>query len=1159
MAVVSSVTDGRLDVVGDAANDTILISSVDIGGVHKVTVNGQQVASGVNAADVTSIVVDAGAGNDTVNLSGVMPIRFTGLMDGKITVRGGTGNDNLVGSPFGDNLFGDDGNDNLTGGGGPDILNGGSHSNVYSFAGNADLGFVTIVQPQSGHVTTLQFANLGGGITIDISMTTPQVVREGQLTLTLSDGMGIANVQGTAYADVILGNARGNSLMGNGGNDFIWGRDGNDWIDCGAGNDFAYGGDGNDTILGKGGNDSLYGHDGDDILNGNEGIDYLAGDDGNDTYIIGAYGTKTINEAPGAGSDQIDVSGITLTGPLNLDSTSIQTIAASLSVRFTVAGAVEWFLGGKKNLQVEAESFQGGFYTVPGLPGTTTMVEFKYGGAVAGYSNDVLVFDATDPINRYAARPLSEYLFTGNVTPKGATKQLPFGAGSKLGFFIQQDGSPDDLFFSEDARNDGDSDPESNRNHLSVADLRPGEIQLSWEDLYYVLPNPNGYIFDGDYNDLFMGVKAASLDLHLVDLDVDSDNTGPVDRSSFEEAIEAEDGRPGVLIGNSREPIVVEVRAGTSATLILEDGADKITLWTTAEGGSMILSAAQPSIELSAAPGLSSEVWTFWIEATAVSEDLGDISLKLVPAGSVANSPLIDVVRATAAPYRNRAPEFQSDSPSEEDFYSFSVMSDHSGAIGALTALDDDGDALEYSGESDDFLVTANGAVELKPGAILLPGTYDLRAMVQDPHGELDYADVEIVVGSPDFGLWIEAIADAVEGGPLGLFRVSRADASSVLTVGLEVTTAPTTVPAAPEDYLLSQGNETFVGSSISVHFEPGQYTVNVGVTAFEDNITEFVEDLSLRLGSYTFDGGVVSVAAFNLLATVMLLDAQLDDGPEWQKLNNAMSYRALKPDASLVNLAMLVTGNASDWTSIWPHKNGDISKWNANGEFVRSPQKFAKADVSNLIATKGPTVVIFGKDPHADARGSKFVTAAQAFFAQWIEGELRRGVPVRLIKGLSEPGQVAAELKRTSAEGRQPIERVVFAVHWAIDPIPAEAVPAAALNWDDVATVKLNTNTLETAKAMIGPVRGWFTRNAVVDVFGCNTAGYADAIASQFLPQGAQARGTNATAFCFPTAAGFDLNDNDTFDRNTGEAPWTTVDDLLKADGQWSEYDGAQ
>ena len=53
----------------------------------------------------------------------------------------------------------------------------------------------------------------------------------GQLTLTLSNPLGIANVLGSPYDDTIIGNARDNTLIGGGGDDLIAGLGGNDLLE----------------------------------------------------------------------------------------------------------------------------------------------------------------------------------------------------------------------------------------------------------------------------------------------------------------------------------------------------------------------------------------------------------------------------------------------------------------------------------------------------------------------------------------------------------------------------------------------------------------------------------------------------------------------------------------------------------------------------------------------------------------------------------------------------------------------------------------------------------------------------------------------------------------------------------------------------------------
>ena len=635
MAVVASFTNDQLSIIGDAANDTVAISTVDVGGVAQVTVNGQSVGAGVNASAVTSIFANLGGGNDTMNLSTLDLTKFSGLMDGSIEIRGGAGNDTLVGSPLADILKGEDGNDSLTGGAGndqliggngndtlvggagDDTLDGGLNDDVYLFSGSTDLGSDTVVQAGSGNLDTLGFGSLGGAIVVDISMTTPQVVRAGQLTLTLSDGAGIDNVQGTAYDDVILGNAGGNSLMGKGGNDYLWGRGGNDWLDGGSGNDTLYGGDGNDSLLGKGGNDWLYGHAGNDTLNGNEGNDYLSGDEGDDTYIVTNYGTKTIGGAASGDTNVLDLPGQALAAPLNLASTNVQAITPSLSVRFTDPNEINWVPGEGDNGEHARGLYKAGYYTVPGVEGTTTTVEFIYGGEIAAYNNSVYVYDATsNPSN-----PTGTLLFVANPDPEGppqpVTKSLTFPAGHKLGFYLLQNnvdgmnGNASTRFYADDAKNinDDDAGPHS---HVHAYDLEPGLLQLSWEDLFYQRHNPLGFIQDTDFNDMYIGVRANAepfIDIILDDL---PEETSP----------EPNEITPGAsLLTTSRIPLELKVSLGYAGTvsLIALTGADKVSLWDSEEGGSPVTETQWPAGQQPSSP--------LWVKSTGIPGDVQFVAM----------------------------------------------------------------------------------------------------------------------------------------------------------------------------------------------------------------------------------------------------------------------------------------------------------------------------------------------------------------------------------------------------------------------------------------------------------------------------------------------------------------------------------------------------
>ncbi|CAN0337885.1 unnamed protein product [Phaeothamnion confervicola] len=162
---------------------------------------------------------------------------------GNDTMHGGNGSDRMYGGAGNDTLYGDAGNDTLIGGAGADRLIGGTGTDTASYAG-ATIGVM------------LDLAN--GGITNDAAGDTYS---------------GIENVVGTAYGDIIAGNASANAIDGGNGNDFLFGMDGNDVISGGAGDDQLIGGQGYDVLNGGAGNDRLTGSFGGNTLSGGAGAD----------------------------------------------------------------------------------------------------------------------------------------------------------------------------------------------------------------------------------------------------------------------------------------------------------------------------------------------------------------------------------------------------------------------------------------------------------------------------------------------------------------------------------------------------------------------------------------------------------------------------------------------------------------------------------------------------------------------------------------------------------------------------------------------------------------------------------------------------------------------------------------------------------------------
>ena len=166
-------------------------------------------------------------------------------------IRGLGGNDVLFGRGGHDRLFGDAGNDTLNGGDGNDTLNGGTGADA--LIGGAGIDTVSYENATIG--VMLDLAN--GGVTNEAAGDTYS---------------GIENVRGSAFGDIIGGNASANTIDGGDGEDFLFGMGGNDTI---------VGGGGMDVLRGGAGNDRLVGSFGGNVLTGDD-----AGGFGRDTFVI---------------------------------------------------------------------------------------------------------------------------------------------------------------------------------------------------------------------------------------------------------------------------------------------------------------------------------------------------------------------------------------------------------------------------------------------------------------------------------------------------------------------------------------------------------------------------------------------------------------------------------------------------------------------------------------------------------------------------------------------------------------------------------------------------------------------------------------------------------------------------------------------------------
>jgi Ca2+-binding RTX toxin-like protein len=217
-------------------------------------------------------------------------------------IHGLDGNDSLYGGGGNDRLFGDAGNDYLVGGEGNDTVDGGT-GNDYIMAGN---GNDTLIGGAGSDTLDFSATSVSGGITVDLN---------NGFNTTGDTISGIENLVGTAFGDILNGDANNNNLKGGAGDDWLFGQAGNDIIDGGIGNDQIQGGSGVDYLYGGAGNDRLTGGQDTDFFvftpaNGFDTVtDFLSGTDkiglsgfgakpfGNDGII--AYGEFGYEIGPG--------------------------------------------------------------------------------------------------------------------------------------------------------------------------------------------------------------------------------------------------------------------------------------------------------------------------------------------------------------------------------------------------------------------------------------------------------------------------------------------------------------------------------------------------------------------------------------------------------------------------------------------------------------------------------------------------------------------------------------------------------------------------------------------------------------------------------------------------------------------------------------------
>jgi Ca2+-binding RTX toxin-like protein len=292
---VHDVLGSKFDdtIVGDSSDDTLEGGAGNdklYGEAGKDTLTG---GAGVN-------YLDGGAGADTLIGTGgtsyatysdspagltvdlANPALDTGDAAGDVFtnilgVYGSNFNDTIVGNNSGDHLYGGAGADTITGGTGADYLYGGAGDDTLS--GGAGINYLDGGPGAdkligTGGTSYASYSDATAGVTVNLATPGSNTGDAAGDTY-----VGVHDVLGSAFNDVITGDGSG---------------------------DLLYGGAGDDTITGGAGNDKLYGQAGNDTLTGGAGVNYLDGGAGADA-LIGTGGTSYASYADSAAGLTVDL------------------------------------------------------------------------------------------------------------------------------------------------------------------------------------------------------------------------------------------------------------------------------------------------------------------------------------------------------------------------------------------------------------------------------------------------------------------------------------------------------------------------------------------------------------------------------------------------------------------------------------------------------------------------------------------------------------------------------------------------------------------------------------------------------------------------------------------------------------------------------------
>ena len=278
-AVTATINNTTVTVAGDQADDNVTLGQ-NAAGLLTIAVAPNAPTTDFGGQTIQAaqadVVLNAGAGNDTINLSGATVH--------SAAINGEDGDDIITGSPINDTISGGNGNDRITGGrnssADPEQIHGDAGNDVMIW--NNGEGNDLNDGGAGSDETLITNGTAADDMHVDPSPTAGQIRFSRVNNQFFVDMLDVDKLSITSFSgDDKLATAPGIAL-----NMSVDAGSGNDTISTGDGNDVVLGGDGNDTLNGAGGGDRLVGERGTDTMNGGAGDDTLVWNNGDGSDVM---------------------------------------------------------------------------------------------------------------------------------------------------------------------------------------------------------------------------------------------------------------------------------------------------------------------------------------------------------------------------------------------------------------------------------------------------------------------------------------------------------------------------------------------------------------------------------------------------------------------------------------------------------------------------------------------------------------------------------------------------------------------------------------------------------------------------------------------------------------------------------------------------------